>query len=78
MFGKQMKSYCGKCSRGKGFWGWHEETSHEDNYIPKPRDNTHKKNSGTLQLQINDDMKKSLNTLTGVMGGTTDEYDPDL
>ena len=21
IFGKQMKSYCGKCNRGKGFWG---------------------------------------------------------
>ena len=24
MFGKQMKYFCIKCNRGKGFWGWHE------------------------------------------------------
>ena len=79
MFVKQMKSYCGKCNRGKGFWGWHEEKSHDDNYVPKPRDNTRKReNSGTLQLQLDNDMKKSLNTLTGGMGDATDEYEPDF
>ena len=36
MFGKQMKCYCGKCNRRKGFWGWHDEKSHDDNYVPKP------------------------------------------
>ena len=79
MFVKQMKFYCGKCNRGKCFWGWHEEKSHDDNYVPKPRDNARKrKNSGTLKLQLNDDMKKALNTLTGGMGDATDEYEPDF
>ena len=79
MFGKQMKYYCSKRNKEKGFWGWHEEKRHEDNYVPKPQDNTHKrKNSGTLQLQLADDMKKALNTLTGGMGDATDEYEPDF
>ena len=73
IFGKQMKYYCGKCNRGKGFWGWHEEKSHDNNYVPKPRDNVSKReNSGTPQLQLDDDTKKSLNTLTGVMRDATD------
>ena len=72
MFGKQMKSYCSKCNRGKGFWGWHDQNSHEDNYFPKPRDNARKReNRGTLQVQIDDDMKKALNTLTGGIGDAT-------
>ena len=76
-FGKQMKYYYSKCNRGNGFWVCHEEKSHEDNYVPKPRDNTRKcKNSGIPQLQLDDDMKNSLNTLTGVMGDATDEYKP--
>ena len=59
MFGKQMKSYRGKWNRGKGFWGWHEGKSHADNYVPKPRDNARKrKNSGTPQIQLDNDMKK--------------------
>ena len=33
MFGKQMKYYCSKCNRGKCFWGWHEEKSHENNCV---------------------------------------------
>ena len=33
MFVKQMKYYCSKYNRGKGFWGWHEEKSHENNYV---------------------------------------------
>ena len=31
MFGKQLKTYCGKYNRGKGFWGWHEEKNHDYN-----------------------------------------------
>ena len=79
MFEKQMKSYCGKCNRGKGFWGWHEEKNHDNNYVPKPRDNARKcENSGTPQLQLDDDMKKALNTITGGMGDATYEYEPDF
>ena len=53
--------------------------SHDNNNIPKLRDNTRKcKNSGTPQLQLNDDMKKDLNTLTGGTGDATDEYEPDF
>ena len=79
MFKKQMKYYCGKFNGGKGFWGWHEEKSHEDNYVPKPRSNTRKReNSGTPQLQLNDAMKKALNTLMGGMRYATDEYEPDF
>ena len=78
-FGKQMKYYCSKCNRGKGFWGWHEKKNHDNNYVPKPQDNSRKReNGGTPQLQINDDMKQALNTLTGEMGGATDEYEPDF
>ena len=33
-------------------------------------------NSGTPQLQLDDDMKKALNTLTGGMGDATDVYEP--
>ena len=74
-----MKSYYVKFNRGKGFWGWYEEKSHDDNYVPKPRDNARKrKNSGTPQLQLCDDMKKSLNTLTGGMVDATDEYETDF
>ena len=48
MFRKQMKCYCAKCNRGKGFWGWHEEKSYDDNYITKSCDNSRKReNSGT-------------------------------
>ena len=76
MFKKQMKYYCGKFNGGKGFWGWHEEKSHEDNYVPKPQDNTRKReNSRTPQLQLDNDMKNSMNTLTGGMGDATDEYE---
>ena len=79
MFEKQLKTYCGKCNRGKGFWGWHEEKSHDNNCVLKPRDNARKrKNSGTPQLQLDDDIKKALNTLTGGMGDATDEYKPDF
>ena len=79
MLGKQLKTYCSKCNRGKDFWGWHQEKNHDENYVPKPRDNTHKhKNSGTPQLQLNDDMKEALNTLTGGMGDATDAYEPDF
>ena len=74
-----MKSYCGKCNRGKGFWSLHDEKSHDNNYVPKPRDNARKrKNSGTPQLQLDDDMKKALNKLTGGMGNVTDTYEPDF
>ena len=78
-FGKQLKTYCGKCNKGKGFWGWHEENNHDDNYVPKQRDNarTHK-NSRTPQLQLDDDMKNALNTLTGGMGDATDASEPDF
>ena len=31
VFVKQMKYYCSKCNRGKVFWGWHEDKSHDDN-----------------------------------------------
>ena len=79
MFGKQLKTYCGECNKGKGFWGWHEENNHDDNYVPKPRDNALKhKNSGTPQLQLDDDMKNSLDTLTGGMGDATDGSEPDF
>ena len=78
MFGKQLKNYCVKCNRGKGFWGWHDEKNHDEDYIPKTRDNARKhENSGTLQLQLNDDTKQALKTLTGGMGDATDEYKPD-
>ena len=73
-----MKYYLIKCNRGKGFRGWHEKKSHDDNYIPKPRGNARKReNSITLQLQLGNDMKKALNTLTGGMGDATAEYEPD-
>ena len=79
MFVKQMKSCRSKCNQGKGFWGWHDEKIHDDNYIPKPQDNAYKReNSGNPQLQLDDDMKKALNTLTGGMGDATDEYEPDF
>ena len=79
MFGKKMKYYCIKCNRGTGFWGWHGEKSHDNNYVPKPRDNSHKHENGrTPQIQLDDDMKKALNTLTGGMGYATDEYEPDF
>ena len=79
MFGKQLKTYCSTCNRGKGVWGWHEEKNHNDNYVPKPQDNACKyENSRTLQLQLDDDMKKALNTLTGGMGDVTDAYEPDF
>ena len=74
-----MKYYCGKCNRGKGFWGWHEEKSHENNYVPKPRDNARKrKNNRTPQLQLDNDTKEALKTLTVGMGDATDEYEPDF
>ena len=74
-----MKTYCGKYNRGKGFWGWHEDKNHNDNYVPKPPFNARKyENSGTPQLQLNNDMKKALNTLTGGMGDATDVYEPDF
>ena len=79
MFRKHMKAYCGKCNRGKGFWGWHEEKSHDNNYVPKPRDSASKReNSRTPQLQFDDDMKNALNTLTGGMGDAADEHGPDF
>ena len=78
-FRKQLKTYCGKCNKFKGFWGWHEEKNHDNNYVPKQRDNVRKQeNSGTLQLQLEDDMKKALNTLTGGMGDATDASEPDF
>ena len=75
-FVKKMKYYCSKCNRGKYFWGWHEDKSYEDNSVPKPRDNACKReNSGTPQLQLEDDMKEALNTPTGGMVDATDEYE---
>ena len=74
-----MKYYCSKCNRGKGFWGWHEQKNQDDNYVPKPRDSSRKReNGGTLQLQLENDTKKALNTLTGGMRYATDEYEPDF
>ena len=74
-----MKSYCGKCNRAKDFWCWHEEKSHDNNQGPNLRDNALKcENSRTPQLQLDDDIRKSLNTLTGGMGDATDEYEPDF
>ena len=74
-----MKYYCSKRNRGKGVLGWHEEKSHDDNYVPKPRDNACKReNSEKPQLQLDNDMKKALNTLTGGMGDATDEYETDI
>ena len=65
MVGKQLRNYCGKFNRGRGFWSWHEEKNHIDNYVPKAPYKTHKhENSGTPQLQLADDMKKALNTLS--------------
>ena len=62
MFRKQLKTYCGKCNRGNGFWGLYDKKSHDNNYVPKPQDNARKrKNSRTPQLQLDDDMKKALN-----------------
>ena len=59
--------------------GWHDEKSHANNYVPKTQDNAGKyENSGTLQLQLDNEMKKTINTLTGVMGDATDEYEPDF
>ena len=79
MVGKQLRTYCSKCNRGKGFWVWHEEKNHDDNYVPKPPFNARKhKNSVTPQLQLDNDMKKALNTLTGGMGDATDVYKPDF
>ena len=34
--------------------------------------------SGTPLLQLNDDMKKALHTLTGGMGDATDVYEPNF
>ena len=31
MFVKQLKTYCGKCNRGKVLWGLYEEKRHDDN-----------------------------------------------
>ena len=74
-----MKSYCGKSNIEKGFWDKHEEKSNDDNYFPKPRDNARKhENSGTKQLQLDDDMKKALNTLKREMVDATDEYEPEF
>ena len=79
MFGKQLKNYCCTCNRVKGFWGWHEEKNHDDNYVPKPRDNACKHvNRGTTQVQLDNDMKKALITLTGGMGYATDASEPDF
>ena len=79
MFVKQLKTYCGKCNKGKGFWGCHDEKNHDINYVPKQRDNARKhENSGNLQLQLDNDMKKDLSTLTGGMGDVTDAYEPDF
>ena len=77
MVGKQLRTYCGKCNRGNGFWGWHEEKNHNDNYVSKQRDNERKhENIRNPQLQLDDDMKKALNTLTRVMGDATDASKP--
>ena len=77
MVRKQLRTYCSKFNRGKVLWVWNEEKNHIDNYVPKPPYNARKhKNSGTPQLQLDDDMKRSLNTLTGVMGDATDVYEP--
>ena len=74
-----MKYYSIKFNRGKGFWGWHEEKNHDNNYVPKPRDNSQKReHGGTPQLQLDNEMKKALNTLTRGMGDVTDEYEPDF
>ena len=79
MFVKQLKTYCDKCNRRKGFWGCYEKKNHDDNYVPKPHNNAHKReNGGSLQLQLDDDIKKVLNTLTGGMGDATDVYEPDF
>ena len=79
MLGKQMKYYCSKCNRRKGFWGWYEERIHDKNHVPKPRDNSRKReNSGTPQLQLDNDTKKSLETHTGGMVDVTDEYELDF
>ena len=68
MVGKQLRDYYSKLNRVKGFLGWHEDKNHDDNYIPKPPFNARKhENSGTPQLQLDDYMKKALNTLTGGM-----------
>ena len=63
----------------KRFLGFHEEKSHDNNYVPKPRDNSRKcENVRNPQLQLDNDMKNFLNALTGGMGGATDEYEPAL
>ena len=79
MVKKQQRTYCGKCNIVKGFWGWHDEKNHIDNCVPKVPYNKHKHEySGNPQLQLNDDMKKSLNTLTGGMGDATDASEQDF
>ena len=63
----------------KSFLGWNEEKNHIDNYVPKAPYNARKhKNSGTPQLQLDIDMKKALNTLTGGMGDATDASEQDF
>ena len=79
MFRKQLKTYCGKCNKGKGFWGWHEEKNHDGNYVPKQQDNARKhENRETPQLQLEDDMKKALITLTRGMGDETNASETDF
>ena len=79
MVEKQLRTYCSKCNRGNIFWGWHKEKNHDENCVPKPPFNARKHEySGTPQLQLDNDMKKSLNTLTGGMVDATDLYEPDF
>ena len=33
MFRKQLKTYCSKYNKGKGFWGWQEDNNHDDNCV---------------------------------------------
>ena len=77
MIKQKLGTYCDKCNRGNVFWGWHEEKNHDDNNVPKPSLNKRKhENSKTPQLQIDNDMKKALNKLTGGMGDATDLNEP--
>ena len=79
MFRRQLKTYFGKCNKGKGFWGWHEEKKHDDIYVPKQKYNARKhENSRTPHFQLDDDMKKALNTLTRGMGDGTDASELDF
>ena len=79
MFGKQMKYYCSKYNRGN-FSGVVMKRRTMTIITFQNHETTHAnaKNAGTPQLQLEDDMKKAMNTLTGGMVDATDKYEPDF